>query len=140
MEEKDKDWITIFPDWPMAFAWHRKACNADELGSGVGDGCGDVISETEAYVEDVDLPQGISKRLWDWIIRWQDFDDSVRNTETPDWDAEYAIDMEGIEIAKLIKAEIGERYRIRYERCYGYAKDGYPMERPPFNGKGWVVV
>ena len=130
--EKDtRQWITIFPDFPRAFAWVLQPCNESKLDSYVGQCCGDLFPEdSRGFLLDEELPMWLTMRFCAWMDKWEEHEWSGRMSDIENHitDEERAIDDEGIELTRELKKLYGDKYRFRYSyvwRC---------------GSKDWVVV
>jgi hypothetical protein len=126
-----RPWITIFPDYPCAFAWYLPPCHESELTSYVGPCYGDVYpNEGRAEMGGEELPEWLMRRFSAWMEKWQDFDmsDKLSDFEENPSDEELAIDNEGIELTRELKNLYGDKYRFRYSYAWRY-RDG-----------DWIVV
>ena len=130
-EDYTRPWITIFPDYPRAFAWFLPPCNESNLDSYVGPCCGALIPDANrGYFKDEELPMWLTMRFCAWMDKWEEFDLSGRMSdyESNISEEERAIDAEGIELTRELKQLFGDKYRFRYSfawRC---------------GPKDWVVV
>ena len=130
-ENDTRPWITIFPEYPRAFAWVLPSCNESELDSYVGPCCGDLFpDESRGFFQDEELPPWLTMRFCAWMDKWEELDLSGRMSEDESniSEEERAIDTEGIELTRELKKLFGDKYRFRYSfawRC---------------GPKDWVVV
>ena len=136
-KEKDtRPWMTIFPDYPGAFAWILPPCDESELDSGVGGCCGDLYPlENQGDMNGERLPEWLARRFCSWIDRWYELDTSDRISDCEDNPSveELAIDNEGIELTKELKKLYGDKYRFRYS--YAWRNDAWREGE-----RDWVVV
>ena len=130
-EGDTRPWITIFPDFPRAFAWFLPPCDETELGSHLGPCCGDLFpEENRGFFQDEELPMCLAMRFCAWMDKWEEFvwSDRMSEDESSISDEEQAIEDEGIELTRELKKLYGDKYRFRYSfawRC---------------GPKDWVVV
>ncbi|MGN0852352.1 MAG: hypothetical protein ACI4Q3_03130 [Kiritimatiellia bacterium] len=132
----DKDsrpWITIFPDYPRAFAWHRKAVDEDCLDSYVGAICGEIgVDDTVRFEDDV-IQDGLAGRIKEWLGHWLGIEDRlIASPDEKSYDEIMkdgkAVDNEGLEIAREMKRRYGAKFRFRYSRAWEHGD------------KDWVVI
>ena len=126
-----RPWITIFPDYPRAFAWFRCPCNESSLDSHIGFSCGDLDSrKCRGVIEDNELPIWLTMRFRSWMDKWEKYDqsDSTNANEEIDSEEERAIDDEGIELTHELKKLYGDKYRFRYSFAWRHG----PMD--------WIIV
>lgn len=115
-----KPWFTLMADFGNAWGWELPPMSLEEASkweTGVG--------SLAAAVGDPDIQKelGISDELLAGIEAWQDryeeWDPYAQDQSKYDWDA---FDKTGLELARRLKAEIGNRYNVRYhfqgsEKC-----------------------
>ena len=126
-----RPWITIFPDYPRAFAWIHHPCNESELDSYVGTCYGELYpGERRGVLGGEELPMWLTMRLCLWMDKWEEFDISDRKNDNEDdiSDEERAIDDEGVVLARELKKLYGGKYRFRYSFAWRHGS------------KDWVVV
>ena len=138
MDQMSKDtrpWITIYPDYPRAFAWFLRPCDESELESYLGPNCGDLYPlKGSGCFEDVELPTWLAQRFCVWMDKWEELEE--RNSGTSMYedhvtDEERAIDDEGIALTRELKKLYGDKYRFRYSYAWRWI---LPSE------KGWLIV
>ena len=126
-----RPWITIFPDYPRAFAWIRRPCDKVELDSYVGPCFGDIYpAEHRATMGEEELPMWLVERFSAWMDKWEDFDmgDRMSDYEDAPSEEELAIDNEGVELTKELANLYGGKYRFRYSFAWRH------------NDGDWIVV
>ena len=137
MSEKTQDnrkWLSIFPDYPYAFAWLRAACSEEELTSAVGGWYGDADpSENRADIGDFMVEPELAEKNCRWMEHWRLVEDKINGADEEEYENVLAtdgraVDLEGIEIARLIKARYSDTYRVRYSYAWEHG------------GIDWVVV
>lgn len=132
-EKDSRPWITIFPDYPRAFAWHRKAVAEDSLDSFVGGICGEIdVDGVVRFNGDV-IQDGFAGRIKEWLGHWLGIEDRLNaSSDEESYDETMkdgkAVDDEGLEIAREMKRRYGDRFRFRYSRAWEHGD------------KDWVVV
>lgn len=130
----DKDslpWITVFPDYPRAFAWRRPPCAESELTSSVGLCCGCIETVGhQAMLDNNKLPKWLAQRFSSWMDKWEELDmnGEISDLEECATKEERAIDDEGVELTKALKSLYGDKYRFRYSFAWRY------------NDGDWIVV
>ena len=130
-ENDTRQWITIFPDFPRAFAWVLPPCNESELDPYVGLCCGDLFpKDSRGFLRDEELPTWLTMRFCAWMDKWEEYEWSGRMSDLENHitDEEREIDDEGIELTRELKKLYGDKYRFRYS---------YAWRHGP---KDWVVV
>lgn len=128
-----RPWITVFPDYPRAFAWRRRAIDEDSLDSRVGGICGEIdVNEIVQFNEDV-IQDELAGRIKEWLGHWLGIEDRlIASTDEKSYDEAMedgkVVDDEGLEIAREMKRRYGDRFRFRYSRAWEHGD------------KDWVVV
>ena len=131
-----RPWITIFPDYPRAFAWFLPPCNESKLNSYVGSCCGDLFSkDNQGFFRDEQLPTWLTMRFCAWMDKWEEYERRGRMSDLENSilensikGEERAINDEGIELTRELKKLYGDKYRFRYSFAWRYGP------------KDWVVV
>ena len=118
-----KDWITIFPDYPRAFAWHRKAVDEKSLDSSVGGLCGEISVDGTVLFNGEVIEGNLAERIKGWMERWLAIEDRlIASTDEKSYEDAIkdggTVDDDGIEIAKEMKSRYGDRFRFRYSRAW----------------------
>lgn len=130
-----KEWMTIFPDYPYAFAWIRSACDESTLDSYVGGCCGDAYpSECRADMDGIELSQKLAEKVCSWMAHWRIVSDRYIEQVSDGDDADIAlepernaVDQEGLQVARMLKAEYGDRYRFRYSRAFHFYEKNWEV-------------
>lgn len=124
MEESDKQWVTVYPDYPRTFAWLRKPIAASHLDTGVGGDFGfSDLDDGSAELGDDVLPNELAARISRWMDDWGKIEDRLRDFDSEeDYEAALkdgkAVDAEGLEITKELKKLYGYKYRFRYSYAW----------------------
>lgn len=107
--------ITIMPDFGGApYAWIKRS---GDIGHGVGGNFADAVGW---FLGDP-IPHTLHESLWQWSVRLADFDMRCADISDPDrWHAfPWAkFHRDGLRLAKQVKAQLGQKYAVIYEKPY----------------------
>jgi len=127
-------WLTVFPDYPFAFAWLLDACPEGELKGYVGACYGDANpARNVATLGSEPVEPGLAEKICRWMERWRVVDEKLLGLEEgcdeKSVEAEQrAVDDEGLAIARLLKADYGDKFRVRYAYAWKHGE------------RDWIVV
>lgn len=103
--------LTVMPDYGMGpFLWIDRS---GDHSNGVGPNCCDSVARCKAHPLSAELHEAFAA----WVTEFEHFPMIDVHVIDPsvDWDAFHA---RGLELARRLKAEVGDEYRVVYEKPY----------------------